>query len=164
MSTDPPTRRELIADLTRESIDMGTYDMPAPTAIPAEALDAVARKIMDLERIAAFNEIEEAFYTSKDCPGQTFDPPCGSCGGCERMRWENAAWQRFADYREMARSFVDAIWPFGAAVDLERRVRELTISTDGDPIDPDAEIPVGEITRVLAEWAARATKEGTDRG
>jgi len=34
MSTDPPTRRELIADLTRESIDMGTYDMSAPTPAP----------------------------------------------------------------------------------------------------------------------------------
>jgi len=32
--TTPDRRHELIADLTRESIDMGTYDMPAPTPAP----------------------------------------------------------------------------------------------------------------------------------
>ena len=51
-----------------------------------------------------------------------------------------------------------------AAADLERRMRELTVSTDGDPVDNDAEIPVGEVVRVLAEWrAARVAENGADQ-
>ncbi len=76
-------------------------------AWPDETVAAGARALMGYYRREAFDAIE-AMGTGPNCPGQTFDPPCGSCPRCEEMRWEYAAWQQFDEYKAAARAVLSA--------------------------------------------------------
>jgi hypothetical protein len=66
--------------------------------------------------------------------------------------WDTTSGWADAKFIAHARTDVPALL---AEVDrlrnLVARVKELTVSTDGDPCEHDAEIPIGEIVRVLAE-------------